>query len=277
MILSTQRITAADTAPAQWLYVLHGIYGAGRNWASVMRRVVQERPDWGVLLVDLREHGGSKGMSPPHTVEAAARDVAELATSLDIQPTAILGHSFGGKVALVFAAHAAEDPGRSLRQVWVVDSTPAARAASGSAWTMLEVVRALPDHFATRDEAVQSLVARGLELPTAQWMATNLEAKEGSYRWRIDFDVMEELMRSFFDTDAWSIVEDPHGLDVHLVRAEQSSVLSGETLARAERAAASGKGTQIHVVAGGHWVNADNPAAIEQLLVQKLPAASSGP
>jgi hypothetical protein len=28
----------------------------------------------------------------------------------------------------------------------------------------------------------------------------------------------------------------------------------------------------VHRVAGGHWVNADNPAALEALLVQMLPS-----
>jgi len=277
MNLSYDRITAGPDEPQHWLFVLHGIYGAGRNWASVIRRVIRARPEWGALLIDLREHGSSKGMSAPHTVQAAAQDVADLIAATGVHPTAVLGHSFGGKVTLVFAEIAGAQIREKLEQVWVIDSTPDAREAAGSAWTMLDVVRSLPDQFATRDEAIDALVAKGLEKPTAQWMATNLESIEGTYRWRIDFDAMEELMRSFFDTDAWRTVEDPQGLEVHLVKAEKSSVLSGETLERARRAEGKGDGTHVHVVAGGHWVNAENPDAIERLLVQKLPHGSAHP
>src|SRR5512142_1296285 len=75
-LLSHQLLTATETTPARWLYVLHGIFGAGRNWASIMRRLVRERPEWGAVLVDLREHGRSGGFPPPHTVATAAGDVA---------------------------------------------------------------------------------------------------------------------------------------------------------------------------------------------------------
>jgi esterase len=269
--LNYDTVTATPAAdPTHWLYVLHGIYGAGRNWASVIRRVVRGRPDWGAVLIDLRQHGGSQGFPPPHTLHAAAGDLAELVAATGIAPAAVLGHSFGGKVGLLFAA--GDSPAAAdLRQVWVIDSTPEAREPTGSAWTMLTLLRSLPDHFDSRDQLIDALTGHGLDRPVAQWMATNLEAGQGGYRWRFDLDAIEALLRSFFAVDAWSIVEDPRpSLEVHLVKAEDSSVLAGAALARAEAAATNGR-THVHRVAGGHWVNAENPDAVERLLVQLLP------
>ncbi|HSJ24798.1 MAG TPA: alpha/beta hydrolase, partial [Longimicrobiales bacterium] len=237
-MLNHETISAGEHPPEKWLYVLHGIYGAGRNWASVIRRVVKERPEWGAVLIDLRQHGGSQGFPPPHTVQAAAADLVELAEGTGHQPDAILGHSFGGKVALLFAGM--EDEATSqLAQVWVVDSTPAVREPDGSAWKMLNIVRSLPDRFPTRDALVDALVGHGMQKPVAQWMATNLEAgDDGTYRWRFDLDALEALLHSFFETDAWAVVEHPRdGLEVHLLKAEESSVLAGESLERAEAAA----------------------------------------
>jgi esterase len=129
----------------------------------------------------------------------------------------------------------------------------------------------MPDRYAARADLVDSLVRHGIAPPVAQWMASNLEATGDGYRWRFDLDAMEALLRSFFGTDAWSVVESPRaGLDVHLVKAEESGVLAGAALQRCERAAAQAH-THLHRVSGGHWVNADNPEAIERLLVQKLP------
>jgi len=270
-MLNHDTITAGGDDPEHWLYVLHGIYGAGRNWASVIRRVMKERPEWGAVLIDLRAHGASQGFPPPHTVQAAAADLVDLAAGSGITPSAILGHSFGGKVALLFAGM--EDEATSqLRQVWVVDSTPDAREPGGSAWQMLNIVRSLPDRFPTRDALVDALVAHGMQKPVAQWMATNLEAgDDGSYRWRFDLTALEALLHSFFETDAWQVVEQPRdGLAVHLLKAEESSVLDGESLARAEAAAVNGR-TFVHRVAGGHWVNAENPAAVQDLLIGALP------
>lgn len=269
-VLSHERVTAEGATPQRWLYVLHGIYGAGRNWASVIRRVVRARPEWGALLVDLRQHGGSQAFPPPHTVDAAAADLVDLAGHTGLVPDAVLGHSFGGKVALLFAGRGGA-AAAALRQVWVIDSTPESRAPGGSAWTMLEVLRSLPDRFNSRDDLVAAMAEHGVDRPTAQWMATNLEHRDGALRWRFDMDAMEALLRSFFDTDAWNVVEDPpRDVVIHLVKAEQSSVLEGATLERAEAAARSGR-AHVHRVAGGHWVNAENPAAVEALLVRSLP------
>jgi esterase len=266
--LKRERVVAPGAEPAQWLYVLHGIYGAGRNWASVLRRVVRERPDWGALLIDLRQHGGSQGFAGPHTVAAAAADLAQLEAHGEPRPAAVMGHSFGGKVALVYGL----DHGAGLRQLWVIDSTPEARPPTGSAWEMLEIVRRLPSRFGTRDELIGALERAGVQRGVAQWLATNLEADgEGGYRWRFDLDAMESLLRDFFRTDAWAAVESPPaGVEVHLVRARESSVLSGAALARA-RAAAEAGSVQIHEVDGGHWVNADNPDALVALLAERLP------
>jgi esterase len=269
--LHHETVTAADgAAPGRWLYVLHGIYGAGRNWASVARRIIRQRPDWGALLIDLRQHGSSQGFPPPHTVEAAAADLADLATSTGLLPGAVLGHSFGGKVALLFTG-GDSSAAAGVDQVWVIDSTPEAREPEGSAWTMLTLLRSLPDRFAIRADLVDGLIGHGIAPPVAHWMATNLESSGDGYQWRFDLHAMEALLRSFFRADAWSVVERPRsGLEVHLVKAEESAVLSGAALERCERAAEQAH-THLHRVAGGHWVNADNPEAIERLLVQMLP------
>jgi esterase len=267
-VLHHERVTAG-AEPRQWIWVLHGIYGAGRNWASVLRRVVRSRPEWGALLVDLRQHGASQAFPPPHTVDAAAADPPGLADAVGTPPAAVLGHSFGGKIALLFAGLDAPAT-QALRQVWVIDSTPESREPAGSAWSMLNLLRSMPSRFRTRAELVDALESHGVQRGVAQWMATNLEACPSGYRWRFDLDAMEALLLSFFETEAWNVIESPRaGLDVHVVKAEDSGVLAGAALARVEAAAAAG--TLLHRVAGGHWVNAENPGAIEELLIARLP------
>jgi pimeloyl-ACP methyl ester carboxylesterase len=249
------------------MLVLHGIYGQGRNWGSVARRVAQERPDWGVALVDLRMHGASQGFSPPHTVRAAATDLGMLRDALGGDPAVVLGHSFGGKVALAYA----EPAPAGLRQVWLLDSTPAPRPPGGSAWEMLRILRSLPAVFGTRAELIGALERGGVAPPIAQWMATNLEHGSDGYRWRFDLDALEALLRDFFAVDLWHVVESPPGgMEVHLVKASESSVLEGAALERARQAAQSGR-TFVHIVSGGHWLNADNPDAVVDLLVSQLP------
>jgi esterase len=262
--LSHTRVTARGGDPKLWLVVLHGIYGKGRNWGSIARRVVERRPEWGALLVDLRLHGDSPAMEPPHTVAAAAADVVELVGSLDLRVAAVLGHSFGGKVALRYSLDAPE----GLRQVWVVDSTPEVRPPSGSAWRMLEVVRGLPPEFGSRNEAVAALQEAGYAAPVAQWMAMNLEPAGERFRWKPDMTAMEALLEDFFRTDLWKAVEaPPEGVEVHLVKATRSDVLSEEAARRADAA----EHAQVHPLEGGHWINTDNPDGMVALLTSRLP------
>lgn len=270
MLLHHERVTAAGARPQSWLLLLHGIYGAGRNWASVARRIVGSRPTWGVVLVDLRQHGASRGFPPPHTLDAAAADLQALVREEGIDARALLGHSFGGKVGMVYARGAAPP----LEQLWVVDSSPDARAPSGSAWAMLRALRSVPDAFDDRDAGVRSLEEQGVDHGTAQWMTTNLmRGDDGRLRWRIDAGEMEALLLDFFRSDTWDVAEEPPaGLEVHVVKAEESSVLDEEACRRLEAAAQKSGRVHLHRVEGGHWVNADNPDAIVGLLVEHLPA-----
>ena len=178
----------------------------------------------------------------------------------------ILGHSFGGKVALAHARDREE-----VRQVWVVDSTPAAREPEGGAWNMLAILRRVPGRYAEREEAVAALVAEGVERPIALWMTTNLDWTGTEYRWKLDFEDMEALLRSFFALDLWPVVDEPpERLEVHIVKATRSSILDS---AAAERVREAGRRTgrvYLHEVEGDHWLNADNPDAVVALLAEHL-------
>jgi pimeloyl-ACP methyl ester carboxylesterase len=267
-ILAHSRVAAAGREPERWLLVLHGIFGAGRNWGTIARRLAEARPEWGAVLVDLRMHGQSRSFPGPHTIAASAADVDALVAHLDLHAAAVLGHSFGGKVALVYAGH----HGAELRQAWVIDSTPAVREPSGTAWRMIEVVKSLPSAFASRDEAVQGLMRAGYEEGVARWMAINLEPADGGYRWRLDFAAMEEMLRDFFRTDLWPVVEQPPGgVELHFAKATRSDTLDPESAGRIRAAGEATGRVFLHEVEGGHWLNTDNPEGVLRLLVERLP------
>jgi esterase len=273
-VLHTTNVEGDGAAPGRWALMLHGVYGRGRNWASVAKLVAARRPEWGIVLVDLRLHGDSPPKPPPHTVSAAADDVAVLARQLEAagRPVrAIVAHSFGGKVALALAPRLAD----SLEQVWIIDSTPDAREPAGSAWEMLAIVRSLPPRFASRAEATAALERQGLAPATAAWMATNLRRDADGVGWALDFEAIEIMLRDFFATDLWPVVEQPPGrVSLHFVKAMDSSTLSDAVCARLDAIARRNSRVHLHRVSGGHWVNTENPAAVVDLLAGELPSGA---
>lgn len=267
-MLNYELLQPAGAPARHWFYMLHGFLGAGRNWRTIARRVVSEREDLGGVLVDLRLHGRSTAFPPPHTIEAAADDLVVLVADLAKEPSAILGHSFGGKVAMEYAVRAAIPP----RQVWVFDSTPDAGEPRGDVWDTLALLREVSGPFASRQDAIDALTRRGLEDRTAIWLATNLEQGRGGVGWRPDLDALAELLGSFFATDLWSVVEDPPlPTEIHFVKADGSDILTVEACARIESAGAGHGRVFLHRLSGGHWLNADNPDGLVALLTANLP------
>ncbi len=262
--LAATRVAAAGT-PSRSLVMLHGIYGRGRNWQGIARALVGARPEYACWLVDLPHHGDSAGGAHGDTIEGVAGDVTDWMSAEGITADAILGHSLGGKVALACADRARDVP----LQVWVIDSTPEAKPSSGSAWEMLRIVRRLPSRFAARADAVQALVEGGSSLGVAQWMATNLVREGDGLVWQLDFDVMEQMLHSFFETDLWKVVEAPAPRhDIHVLKASESNAISPAALERLQ--AAEGDQVHLYVRQGGHWIHAESPRVVTELLVQHL-------
>lgn len=263
MSLNATTVGAADALKC--LVLLHGIYGRGRNWSSIARSLIRARPDYRCLLVDLPHHGESGKGVHGATIAGLAADIGDWLAGEGLAPDAILGHSLSGKVALSMASGL---PDRAL-QLWVVDSTPDPRPPSGSAWDMLQSVRQLPDTFASRETLIEALTAGGWATGVAEWMATNLIGGDDGFVWQLDFDVMEQLIVSFAETNLWSVVdriETPHVF--HVVKATRSDVLSAGAVDRLE--SIGPPRVRVHHLDGGHWIHAERPDDVVRLLVEHL-------
>ena len=272
--LAHRSISAGDpVATMGALYILHGFLGSGRNWSSFAGRLVDRRPDWRVILVDLRLHGDSRVADPPHDIAACALDVVELHRSLGRahSMTAVLGHSFGGKVALEATRALIPAP----VQTWVIDSTPAPTAGEGSSRRMLQLLTDSPERFGDREEAVAWIGAGGFDEPTSRWMAMNLRRTDGQWSWDLDVPGLQELLVSFSETDLWPIVEhrDP-GTDIRIVQASGGSILAEDDAERIRSIEARQGSSRLMVLQGGHWLHIDNPSGLLELLSTGLPRRS---
>lgn len=80
---------------------LHGITGYGGRWRDLANNYL---PQAHVIAPDLRGHGHSPAL-PPWTFDAHVADLVEV---LDGEPAVVVGHSFGGAIAVRLAARCPE-------------------------------------------------------------------------------------------------------------------------------------------------------------------------
>lgn len=271
-MLHHERVRASSGTPSASFVFLHGILGSGSNLRSLARRYVEACPSWEVVLVDLRGHGRSEHGLAPHDLVACADDVTRVAESLALPMRAILGHSFGGKVAMtVTARHDA------LAHAVLVDAMPGARPAGrGSEHTLrvLGLLEALPPTFATRDAFVDGLAASGLERTTATWLAMSLVRRGDALVLSYDLAQIRTLLDDYFAADLWPLFERPSAAARHVVIGARSEVFGPADRARMEACAASDARVTVDVLPAGHWVHVDDPEGLLRVLTTRVPDLS---
>lgn len=279
--LAVARVAAKDATPSKWIVFLHGILGSGANWRTFARQIVSARPEWGALLVDLRLHGESQDFSPPHTLESAARDIVDALPEVgDGAPVrAILGHSFGGKVAIELARQLAASANGAVDELIVVDSTPSARPdrrGSSGVRHIVELLTELPTEFPDRNTFTAWAEDRGVTRPTAMWLAMNVRPIPNTTRFafRLDIPAIRSMMDDYFERDTWPVIEAPPprsegggSMRTHLVAGGDSEVLDAADLERGR----DGESITVDVIPNaGHWVHVDAPDALRALVLGYL-------
>lgn len=97
--LSYNLLDGETTLPA--IVFLHGLFGSKTNFNSIAKAMVQ-RTGRRVLTVDARNHGDSPH-SPDASYEAMSQDLQGLLPQLGLVPCVVVGHSMGGKTAMLLA------------------------------------------------------------------------------------------------------------------------------------------------------------------------------
>lgn len=127
---------------ARAVLVLHGVTNTGARY----RRLAEEAlPELRVLAPDLRGHAAST-WDPPWNLERHVGDVLETMDAAGVARAVVVGHSFGGLIALHLAATAPE----RVERVVLLD--PAGALPPGRAGVEAEVARR-DEGWAGLDEA----------------------------------------------------------------------------------------------------------------------------
>lgn len=262
-------VSAPGVKPSRWILVLHGILGSGGNWRTIAKRLAAANPSFGYCLVDLRMHGQSQGAQPPHTIAAAAEDLVRLEASLDGPVRGVLGHSFGGKVALELVARQRA----ALEVAFLVDVNPGARVEDRlGASHVLATLTGLPQPFASREQFLELVAARGISRPTAEWLAMNVRAGADGFRIRLDLQAIRELLIDYSARDLWPVLEsEATHPALHVIVGGKSDAFSSADRARLAEDARRFSNVEMHILANaGHNVHVDDPDALIDVIVGAL-------
>ncbi|MGB0798588.1 MAG: alpha/beta fold hydrolase, partial [Planktomarina sp.] len=128
------------------LIIAHGLFGSARNWGVIAKRLSDTRR---VIAVDMRNHAGSF-WDDDHSYAALGADLREVITHIG-GPVDLLGHSMGGKAAMMAAVSGAD-----IRRLIVADIAPVAYAHTQQ--HLIDAMRGLDlENINTRADATAQL------------------------------------------------------------------------------------------------------------------------
>lgn len=226
------------------LLIAHGLFGSARNWNAIVRRLAVTRP---VITVDMRNHGESPWY-PTNSYEDMASDLAEVIAAAGGQAD-VLGHSMGGKAAMVLALTRPE----RVRRLIVADIAPV--AYSHTQMPLVEAMGRLGlDGLKTRGEAGRRLAAEVADPGVRAFLLQSLDLKAEPPRWRLNLEVLGAEMDKILGFPALTARFEAPVLV--LAGAESDYVLPEH---RAAIRARFPNARFAKIPGAGHWLHADRP------------------
>ena len=253
-------IEAGQGAP---LVLLHGLFGSARNWGAVQKALA---PQYRVLALDLRNHGASAhaaGMA----YAAQAEDIAETLAALDIRSATILGHSMGGKAAMMLALTRPD----LVERLIIADIAP--RPYPPALRAVVAAMQAVPLHAGlTRAEADQALRSAVPEASIRSFLLQNLRFETAPPGWRMG---LTEIAAAMPEIEAFAPPQDARfdgpvlamaGALSPYIRAEDHAAFRAlfPSIAFAS------------IPRAGHWLHAENPEGFLATLREFLAVGRSG-
>jgi pimeloyl-ACP methyl ester carboxylesterase len=228
------------------LVLLHGLFGSARNFGSMQRAFGAHRR---TIALDLRNHGSSPHDPDTRYVSMAA-DVLRTLEGMSALPATLLGHSMGGKAAMLAALTQPDMVARLIvADIAPVPYPPHLRPVA-EAMAALPLVPAL-----TRADADAALAPAVPESGMRAFLLQNLQLGR-TPRWRIG---LAEIIAGFADIEAWEAPAEARytgptlfiaGASSHYIRSEHRPVI--RTLFPNARF--------VTLKNAGHWLHSDNPS-----------------
>ncbi|KAM7148055.1 sn-1-specific diacylglycerol lipase ABHD11 isoform 2-T2 [Molossus nigricans] len=187
--LSYKLLDGEAARPA--LVFLHGLFGCKTNFNSIAKALAQQTGRR-VLTVDARNHGDSPH-SPDMSYEVMSQDLQDLLPRLGLVPCVLIGHSMGGKTAMLLALQRPE----LVERLVAVDISPVETTPSLDFPAYMAAMKAIdiPDEVSRScarklaDKQLSSLIQ---DPAVRQFLLTNLVEADGRFVWRVNLDALAQ-------------------------------------------------------------------------------------
>ncbi|WP_120002892.1 alpha/beta fold hydrolase [Nesterenkonia muleiensis] len=244
---------------------LHGLFGQGKNFRQIAKGLTS---DFQSLLVDLPNHGASDWTQRFDYVEQADVVAEHLRRTVAAEaPVNLVGHSMGGKVAMLLALRHPELIGRLA----VVDISPVAHQSMGEFEHLLDSLLDLPlKEISSRGDADELLREPIPEDMVRGFLLQSMVRSDDGFRWRPNLQLLRQSLpqiADFPDTDdARRQFEHP----VLWVAGAKSDYIKDD-YAPAMRELFP-RTTLTTVKGAGHWVHAEQSQVFTEVLKRFLHA-----
>ena len=231
------------------ILILHGFLGMLDNWKSMGTKYAEE--GFEVHLIDQRNHGRSFH-SNTFNYEVMAADSQRYMAHHKISNAIVLGHSMGGKVAMLLAG---KHP-QLVSKLLVVDIAP--KYYPPHHHDIINGLNAMDIQSVTsRKEAEERLSEHLKNLAIRQFLLKNLYwAEKGVLDFRFNLAVlshrMEEVGENIGTTDSFAG-------PVLFLRGDRSEYISDNDLPEIKKQFP--KAELLTIEQAGHWPHAENPTS----------------
>ncbi|MBV7378147.1 alpha/beta fold hydrolase [Maritimibacter dapengensis] len=246
-MLATQTLGNDQTEPP--ILIVHGLFGSGRNWGVIAKRLAKVRR---VITVDMRNHGDSfraDSQSYPEMAEDLAEVIRSEGGSADV-----IGHSMGGKAAMVLALTHPD----LVRALVVADIAPT--AYGHSQLHLIEAMQALDlSQIETRSDADAALADSVEERETRAFLLQSLDVRGKS--WKLNLDT---LARDMDVITGFPEMSGSFSGPTFFLSGGQSDYVRPEHREEIKRLFPEAK--QAKIPGAGHWLHAEKPREFEAAL-----------
>ncbi|CAM2775040.1 alpha/beta fold hydrolase [Vibrio rarus] len=234
------------------ILLIHGLFGSLDNLGLLARDLCQDHQ---VISVDLRNHGRSAHFDQ-HSYTDQAQDIVQLLEQLELKNLIVIGHSMGGKVAMMLSSLNAE----LVQQLIVMDMAPVAYEVDRHS-NVFAGIQEVAQHKPTLRSQAMTLMAKHIEMDGVRQFLSKSLYKEGEVlQWRFNH---QALHHQYSQIMTWQpLAANP--VSTLFIKGANSDYIQGQ---HQGAIMAQFPNAKAHIIANtGHWLHAEKPDMVLRVI-----------